>query len=93
MTKLTPTLTQGRLVADVSAKPLCTRDVISQSPPLVFTLAAIVAVLGILFGLWFRVSTYHVPRASYPYYDTQKPVPPWSEPAPLKGNHDRGEKG
>ena len=29
-------------------------------------------------------------RPSYPDYDTQKPVPPWSEPTPLKGNHDRG---
>ena len=74
---------------DVSAKPLWTRDVISQSPPFLFTLAAIMAALGILFGLWFGVSTYHALRPSYPYYDTQKPVPPWSEPTPLEGNHDR----
>ena len=74
--------------------PLWTRDVISQRLPFLFThvkqLAAIVA-LGCLFvGLWFGVSTYHAPRPSYPYYDTQKPVPPWSEPTPLEGDRDRG---
>jgi len=73
--------------------PLWTRDVISQRLPFLFThvkqLAAIVA-LGCLFiGLWFGVSMYHPPRPSYPYYDTQKPVPPWSEPTPLEGNRDR----
>jgi hypothetical protein len=67
--------------------PLWTPIVISPSHPFLFTLAA----LGCLFvGLWFGVSTHHAPPPSYPYYDTQKPVPPWSEPAPLKGNHDRG---
>jgi hypothetical protein len=76
--------------------PRWTRDVISQRPAFLFThvkqLAAIVA-LGCLFvGLWFGVSTYHAPRPSYPYYDTQKPAPPWSEPMPLEGNRDtRGE--
>ena len=74
--------------------PLWARDVISQRPPFLFThvkrLAAIIAVLTLLFGLWFGVSMYHAPRPSYPYYDTQKPVPPWSEPAPLEGNRDRG---
>ena len=75
--------------------PLWTRDVISQRPPFLFThvkqLAAIIAGLTLLFGLWFGVSTYHAPpRPSYPYYDTQKPVPPWSEPTPLEGNRDRG---
>ena len=73
--------------------PLRTRDVISQRPPFPFIhvkqLAAVIAALGCLFGLWFGVSTYHTPRPSYPYYDTQKPVPPWSEPTPLEGNHDR----
>jgi hypothetical protein len=73
------------------------REVISQRPRFsslthVKKLAAIIAVLGFVFWLWFGVSTYHAPRASYPYYDTQKPVPPWSEPMPLIGNHDRGEK-
>jgi len=75
--------------------PLRTRDVISQRPPFLLTrvkqLAAIIAALTFLFvGLWFGVSTYYAPRPSYPYYDTQKPVPPWSEPTPLEGNRDRG---
>ena len=74
--------------------PLRTRDVISQRPLFLLTLvkqlAAIIAALTFLFGLWFGVSTYHTPRPSYPYYDTQKPVPPWSEPTPLEGNRDRG---
>jgi hypothetical protein len=73
---------------------LRTRDVISQSRPFLLThvkqLAAIVAVLAFLFSLWIGVSTYHTPRPSYPYYDTQKPVPPWSEPMPLEGNRDKG---
>ena len=73
---------------------LWTRDVISQRLPFLFThvkqLAAIIAALTLLFGLWFGVSTYQAPRPSYPYYDTQKPVPPWSEPTPLEGNRDRG---
>jgi hypothetical protein len=74
------------------------QDVISQRPrPSSLThvkklAAIIIVVLGFVFWLWFGVSTYHAPRASYPYYDTQKPVPPWSEPMPLEGNYDRGEK-
>jgi hypothetical protein len=70
------------------------RDVISQRSRFLFThakqLAAIIAALTFLFGLWFGVSMYHAPRPSYPYYDTQKPVPPWSEPTPLEGNRDKG---
>jgi hypothetical protein len=70
------------------------RDVISQrrrpsSLTHVKKLAAIIVVLGFVLCLWFGVSTYHAPRASYPYYDTQKPVPPWSEPMPLEGNYGR----
>ena len=73
------------------------RDVISQPPrPSSWThvkkVAAIIAVLCFVFWLWFGVSTYHAPRASYPYYDTQKPVPAWGEPMPLEGNYDRGEE-
>jgi hypothetical protein len=45
--------------------------------------------MTLLFGLWFGVATYLAPRPSFPYYDTQKPLPPWSEPAPLEGNRDR----
>ncbi len=75
---------------------LWTRDVISQRLPFLFThvkhLAAIIAALTLLIGLWFGVSMYHAPRPSYPYYDTQKPVPPWSEPTPLEGSRDRGEE-
>jgi hypothetical protein len=55
-------------------------------------LAALIVVLGSVFCIWFGVSTYQAPRASYPYYDTQKPVPPWSEPKPLEGNYGRGEE-
>jgi hypothetical protein len=73
------------------------RDVISQRPrPSSLThvkkLGAIIVALGFILCLWFGVSTYHEPRASYPYYDTQKPVPAWSEPMPLAGNYDRGEE-
>jgi len=73
------------------------RDVVSQRPrpsslSHVKKLAAIILVLGFVFLLQFRVSTYYAPRVSYPYYDTQKPVPPWSEPAPLEGNYGRGEE-
>ncbi len=52
-------------------------------------LAAITAVAGLVSWLWVGASTHLAPEASYPYYDTQKPVPPWSEPMPLKGNLDR----
>jgi len=73
--------------------PPWTRDVIPQRPRFLLThvkqLAAIIAALTFLFGLWFGVSTYHAPRQTYPYYDTQKPVPPWSEPTLLEGNRDR----
>ena len=74
---------------------LRTWDVISQHPPFHFPrvkqLAVIIAALTFLFvGLWFGVSTDPTPRPNYPYYDTQKPVPPWSEPTPLEGNRDRG---
>jgi hypothetical protein len=90
MTKSTATLTQQ--IDD--GLPLWRWSVIPQRSPFIFThakqLAAIMAALGILFGLWFGIATYHAPRPSYPYYDTQKPVPTWSEPAPLEGNRDRG---
>jgi hypothetical protein len=73
------------------------RDVISQRARLspltqVTKLAAVIVVLGFVFWLCFGVSTYHAPRATYPYYDIQKPVPPWSEPGPLEGNYGRGEE-
>jgi hypothetical protein len=72
---------------------LWSRDVISQRPfPSSFThvkkVAAIIIVLGSVFWLWFGLD--HAPLTSYPYYDTHKPVPPWSEPMPLEGNLDRG---
>jgi len=73
---------------------LWTRDAIAQRLPFSFAylkqLTVIIAVLAFLFGFWFGVSTHHAPRANYPYYDTQKPVPPWNEPAPLEGNHNSG---
>ena len=65
-----------------------------QRPPLLIThvkeATVIIIVLAVLFGLWFGVSTHHPRRASYPYYDTQKPVPPWSEPEPLESNRNTG---
>ena len=71
------------------------RDVISQRPfPSSFShikkVAAMIIMSGFAFWLGFAVSTYHGPRASYPYYDTQKPVPAWSEPMLLEGNVGRG---
>jgi hypothetical protein len=72
------------------------RDVISQRPHPSSTharnLAAVIVVLGFVFCLWFGVSTYRAPLASYPYYDIQKPVPAWSEPMPLEGNHGREQR-
>lgn len=71
------------------------RDVISQrlqpSSTHAKKLAAVIVVLGFVFCLWFGVPTYRPPLTSYPYYDTQRPVPPWSEPMPLEGNYDRPE--
>ena len=71
---------------------LRSRHVISQRHPSFLThikqLAAIILALG-LFWLAFALPTYHAPRPSYPYYNTEKPVPPWSEPTPLEGNRDR----
>jgi hypothetical protein len=68
------------------------RNVISQRRRLLFIriqqLIAIAA-LGFLLWLWFSGSRYHAPQPSYPYYDTEKPMPPWSEPAPLQGNYTR----
>jgi hypothetical protein len=52
-------------------------------------LAAIIVALGFLICAWFTFSTPHTSAPNYPYYDTQKPVPPWSEPTPLEGNRDR----
>jgi hypothetical protein len=73
--------------------PLWTRDMTPHFSQFIFThvkqLAAIMAGLAIVFGLWFSIATYHASRRSYPYYDTQKPVPRWSEPAPLEANRDR----
>ena len=69
-----------------------TRNTISQRPRvLVIRIQQLIAVgtLGFLLWLWFDVSTYRAPRPTYPYYDTQKPVPPWREPARLQGNYSR----
>ncbi len=76
--------------------PLWTRDVIVLRLPFLFTharqLAAIVALGCLVIGLWFGVSTRHASRPIYPYFNTQKLVPPWNEPTPLEGNGDRGGK-
>jgi hypothetical protein len=47
---------------------------------------AFVLVLGFIFSMWFNVSHPTAAPSVYPYYDTQKPVPAWSEPTPLEGN-------
>jgi hypothetical protein len=88
--------TCARLQQQIYRYPrLWRRDVISQrlhpSSTHAKKLAAVIVVLGFVFCLWFGVPTYRPPLASYPYYDTQKPVPPWSEPMPLEGNYDRLE--
>jgi hypothetical protein len=98
MAKSNLTLTQSGLL-EVLLKHQGRKVIQLARPPTPFLfshvkrVAAIIAVLAFLFvGLWFGVSTHRAPRSSYPYYDSQKPVPPWSEPVPLKGNHDRGGK-
>jgi hypothetical protein len=98
MTKSNLTLTQSGLL-EVLLKHQRRKVILLARPPTPFRftyvkrVVAIIAVLSFLFvGLWFGVSTHRAPQPSYPYYDTQKPVPPWSDPAPLRGNHDRGGK-
>jgi hypothetical protein len=95
MAKSNPTLTQSGLL-EVLLKHQRRKVIRLARPPTPFLfshvkrVAAIIAALSFLFVvLWFGVSTQHASRPSYPYYDTQKPVPPWSEPVPLKGNHDK----
>src|SRR4029450_10407069 len=64
------------------------RDVIPQRPLFFFThvkeVTVIIAVLAFRVEFWFGVSRSRAPRPSYPYYDRQKPVPPWSEPMRLQ---------
>jgi hypothetical protein len=85
--------TYTALLQQIHHPPLRTRIVTSDRHPFLATLIkqlpAIIAVMTLLFALWFGVATYLAPRPSYPYYDTQKPLPPWSEPTPLAGNRDR----
>ena len=86
--------TYTALLQQIHHPPLQTRIVTSHRHPFLPTfikqLAAIVAVVIFLVGLWFGVAMYQTPLPSYPYYDTHKPLPPWSEPTPLEGNRDRG---
>jgi hypothetical protein len=95
MAKSNRTLTQSGLL-DVLLKQQRRKVIQLARPPTPFLFshvkrvaAIIVALSFLLVGLWFGVSTHRARQPSYPYYDTQKPVPPWSEPVPLKGNHDR----
>jgi hypothetical protein len=67
------------------------RTEVSQSPSFVFERMAALIVTsviasGVLLALWFDTSRPTAMPSTYPYYDTQKPVPPWSEPTPLAGN-------
>jgi hypothetical protein len=96
MAKSNRTLTQSGLL-EVLLKHQRRKVIMLARPPTPFLfthikrVAAIIVALGfLLVGLWFGVSTHRAPPPSYPYYDTQKPVPPWSEPVPLKGNHNTG---
>jgi len=86
--------TYTALLQQIHHPPLRTRIVTSHRHPFLPTfikqLAAIVAVVIFLVGLWFGVAMHQTPRPSYPYYDTHKPLPPWSEPTTLEGNRDRG---
>ena len=96
MTKLTLIPPQSGLL-EVLLKHQRRRVIQLSRPPAQFLfayvrrVAVIVAALSFLFvGVWFGVSTHRAPRPSYPYYDTHKTVPSWSEPVPLRGNHARG---
>ena len=95
MAKSNRTLTQSGLL-EVLLKRQRRKVIQPARPPTSFLFThvkeatAIIVVLAFLFGFWFGVSTHHTPRPSYPYYDTQKSVPPWSEPAPLEGNRNTG---
>ena len=53
-------------------------------------IVAFIILLGFVLGLWFDISTRTVPRLTFPYYNALRPVPPWSEPTPIEGNHGRG---
>jgi hypothetical protein len=80
---------QGEM--ETVSEAVINRQLAGSPTPFLFThikrVAAIIAGLSfLLVGLWFGISTRHTPQSSYPYYDTQKPVPQWSEPMPLKGN-------
>jgi hypothetical protein len=71
---------------------LWTRDVIFKRRPfLLICIQQVIAIatLGFLFWLLLGVSRHDAPQPSYPYYDTEKPVPPWSEPGPLEGNYSK----
>jgi len=80
MIKSTATLTH-HIDDSLDSLPLWRWSVTPQRSPFIFTharqLAAIMAALGILFGLWLGVATYQAQRPSYPYYDTHKPLPAW----------------
>ena len=70
--------------------PPWARDVMSKRRSfLLIRISQVIAIatLGFLVWLSFAVSKRHTPRPTYPYYDTQQPVPPWSEPPPLEGNY------
>jgi len=80
---------QGEM--ETVSEAVINRQLAGSPTPFLFThikrVAAIIAGLSfLLVGLWFGISTRHTPQSRYPYYDTQKPVPQWSEPMPLKGN-------
>jgi hypothetical protein len=76
---------------ETETEAVINRELARSPAPFLFThskqVAAIISGLSfLLVGLWFGISTRHTPQSRYPYYDTERPVPPWSEPMPLKGN-------
>jgi len=100
MTKSTLTLTQSGLHAVLLEQqrrihrhpPLWTRGLMFKRSPSLFVRiqqVVVIAALAFVFWLGLGLTKDHASGPSYPYYDTQAPVPPWTEPATLKGNYDR----
>jgi hypothetical protein len=75
-------LSLRRLMRKVIAPP-------SQFFPIHIEQLIAIVTLGVLFWLLLGVPKHIAPLQGYPYYDVQKPLPPWTEPGPLQGNYGR----